>query len=213
VNRIPFPDEGVMSPEQQKVVEAVVSGPRGMLVGPLRAALHRPDLAEVWQRFGAMLRYGTSLPPHLSELAILVTARRWNSQLEWHVHSAMALDAGLDPKVVETLKVGGAPEFEDAEAAAVYELARELQMTGEVRDETYARVRDRWGAVGVVELTTLIGYYTLVSMTLNAHHIPLPGGAAPPLSPCAATRVPPGFGTGLTDIAASTVRAPPERPS
>jgi 4-carboxymuconolactone decarboxylase len=65
----------------------------------------------------------------------------------------------------------------------------------------------------VVELTTLIGYYTLVSMTLNAHHIPLPDGAAAPLAPCAATRVPPGFGTGLTDIAASRVRAPPERPS
>src|SRR5688572_5408448 len=103
-----------MTPEQQKVVEAVVSGPRGMLVGPLRAALHRPDLAEVWQQFGAMLRYGTSLPPRLSELAILVTARRWNSQLEWHVHAAMALEAGLDPQAVETLKVAGAPEFEDA---------------------------------------------------------------------------------------------------
>src|SRR5688572_2787227 len=112
-----------MTPEQQKVVDAVVSGPRGMLVGPLRAALHRPDLAEVWQRFGAMLRYGTSLPPRLSELAILVTARRWNSQLEWHVHSAMALDAGLDRRVVEKLKAGDAPEFDDPEASAIYEFA------------------------------------------------------------------------------------------
>jgi 4-carboxymuconolactone decarboxylase len=74
-------------------------------------------------------------------------------------------------------------------------------------------VRDRWGAVGVVELTTLIGYYTLVSMTLNAHHIPLPDGAAPPLAPCDATRATPGLGTGLTDIAGSTVRTPTERRS
>jgi 4-carboxymuconolactone decarboxylase len=211
VSRIPFPDEGVMTPEQRKVFDAVVAGPRGTLVGPLRAALHRPELADVWQQFGAMLRFGTSLPPRLSELAILVTARRWNSQLEWHVHSDMALKAGLDPRVVDTLRVAGSPQFDDEEMAAIYEFARELQMTGEVGERTYALVRNRWGALGAVELTTLIGYYTLVSMTLNAHHIPLPDGATPPLQPCATTRVQPGLSGGLTDIAASTLKSSTER--
>ncbi|MGV6874074.1 carboxymuconolactone decarboxylase family protein [Pseudochelatococcus sp. B33] len=209
--RIPFPDEGVMTPEQRKVFDAVVAGPRGALIGPLRAALHRPDLAEVWQQFGAMLRYGTSLPLRLSELAILVTARRWNSQLEWHVHSATALKAGLDPDVIRALSVGETPEFGEEDQAAIYEFARELQMTGEVKEKTYALVRDRWGPLGVVELTTLIGYYTLVSMTLNAHHIPLPDGAEAPLRPCH----PPGqqsdFDVTLTDIAASTLRPSMEK--
>ena len=179
--RIPLADEGPMTPEQRAIYDAVVSGPRGTLIGPLRAALHCPDLADVWQRFGAMLRFGTSLPPHHTELAILVTARRWNSQLEWHVHARAALEAGLPPDVVEDLKNGHSPTFADKDAAAIYEFARELQMYGEVADDTYDRVVSRWDTVGIVELTALIGYYTLVSMTLNAHHIPLPDGVEPPL--------------------------------
>jgi len=204
--RIPLPDELTMTPEQRRVFDKVVSGPRGALIGPLRAALHRPELAEVWERFGAMLRYGTSLPTRLSELAILVTARRWNSQLEWQVHAAAARKAGLPETVMESLRVGAGPTFEDSEEAAIYEFTRELQLTGEVSDDTYELVHARWGSVGVVELTTLIGYYTLVSMTLNAHHIPLPDGVEPPLQDCtpaSGTDLP---GARLTDIAASVMR-------
>lgn len=177
VARIPLPDEVGLTPEQRRVVDAVIAGPRGVLVGPLRAALHRPELAEVWQRFGALLRYDTSLPPRLSELAILVTARRWNSQLEWQVHSLAAAKAGLADSVIESIRAGEPPCFDDEKDAEIYEFARQLQLCGQVGQETYEKVRSRWGPVGVVELTTLIGYYTLVSMTLNAHHIPLPNGA------------------------------------
>lgn len=185
--RIPLPDEGGLTPEQRRVVEAVIAGPRGTLVGPLRAALHRPELADAWQRFGAMLRYDTSLPPRLSELAILVTARRWNSQLEWHVHAIAAEKGGLPASVIEAMRKGEVPCFDDEADAEIYAFARELQLSGQVREEVYQKVHKRWGAVGVVELTTLIGYYTLVSMTLNAHHIPLPDGVVAPLSlegPC-----------------------------
>jgi 4-carboxymuconolactone decarboxylase len=114
--------------------------------------------------------------------------------------------------VIEILSTGGSPDFDDEDTAAIYEFARELQMTGEIQEHTYSLVRDRWGPVGVVELTTLIGYYTLVSMTLNAHHIPLPDGATPPLPPCKTTRERSGFGAALTDIAASTIRSSAERP-
>src|SRR5688572_17035677 len=133
-----------MTPEQRAVYDAVVSGPRGKLVGPLRAALHRPDLAAVWQQFGAILRYNTCMPPRLTELAIIVTARRWNSQLEWHVHAADAAKGGLSADIIAALKDGRSPVFSDPEEAAVYDFARELQTTGTVSDETYARVRDRW---------------------------------------------------------------------
>lgn len=202
--RIPLPDEQTLTPEQRRVFDEVVAGPRGALIGPLRAALHRPDLAEAWQRFGAMLRYGTSLPPRLSELAILVTARRWNSQLEWHVHAEAALKAGLPSHVVDRLRMGESPVFDDVRDREIYEFARELQLNGEVSDDTYESVLRRWGAVGVVELTTLIGYYTLVSMTLNAHHIPLPDGAEPALHACGNQETP---GGKLTHIAASSLAA------
>lgn len=190
MSRIPFPTPETMTPEQRAVYDAIVSGPRGKLVGPLRAALHRPDLAAVWQQFGAILRYNTCMPPRLTELAIIVTAKRWNSQLEWHVHAMEAEKGGLSPEIIAALKDGKSPAFKDPEEAAVYDFARELQTTGTVSDTTYAKVRDRWGAVGVVELSSLIGYYTLVSMTLNVHHVPLPDGIVPPLTPAGATDAP-----------------------
>lgn len=184
--RIPFPDPAAMSQEQRKVYDAVVAGPRGAVIGPLRAALHSPELAERWQQLGAFLRYSTCLPPRLNELAILVTARRWNAEIEWVVHAAAALKAGLDPAVADDIRAGRRPQFSNPEDAEVYDFARELQQTGQVADATYEAVRDRWKERGVVELTALIGYYTMVAMTLNAHRIPLPDGMPAELHPAGA---------------------------
>lgn len=163
-----------MSAEQALVYHQIVSGRRGQLVGPLRAVLHRPDLADHWQRFGEALRFGTSLPQKLVELAILVTARRWNSQVEWHIHSREAQNAGLSTDIIRAILEGRAPSFASADEADTYEFARQLQMTGNVDDAVYARLRSLLGTVGIVELSSVIGYYTLVSMTLNVHDIPLP---------------------------------------
>src|SRR5436190_14744346 len=96
VARIPLPSPETMTPEQRRVYDAIVSGPRKTLVGPLRAALHIPELADKWQQFGELLRYRTSLAPRLSELAILVTAKHCHCQLEWLIHEQMARKAGLE---------------------------------------------------------------------------------------------------------------------
>ena len=184
--RIPLPTPETMTPEQRRVYDAVVSGPRGELRGPLRAALHRPELADKWQQLGELLRYRTSLPPYLNELAILVTARHCNCELEWHIHEGMALKAGLARAVIEDIRIFKRPISADADALAVFNFADELNRQKTVSEEIYRRVLDRWKEIGVVELTALVGYYTMVAMTLNAHEIPLPEGAAPPFEPVAA---------------------------
>ena len=195
MDRIPLVEPATLTPEQRRVYDGIVSGPRGALAGPLRAALHNPDLAERWSKLGEKLRYGTSLPKRASELAILVTGRRWNSQVEYFVHAKAARAAGLPDTVIEAIRHAQPPTFDDPDDAAVYEYARQLQENGQVADAVYARVRERWGTVGVVELTALIGYYTMVSMTLNAHDIPLPDGEPPALSSAASlTTLPPAVG-------------------
>src|SRR5262245_65992512 len=90
-----------MTAEQRRVYDAVASGPRGVVQGPLLAALHRPELAEKWQQLGELLRYRTSLPPELSEVAILVTAQRSRCQLEWHLHEGFAEKAGVPRAVID----------------------------------------------------------------------------------------------------------------
>jgi 4-carboxymuconolactone decarboxylase len=181
VPRIPLPSPETMTPEQRKVYDSIVTGPRGTLVGPLRAALHRPELAERWQQFGELLRFRTSLSPQLSELAILVTARRWNCQLEWYIHARVAADQGLPAAIIEDTRIGRRPAVASHDMLTVHDYAVELTQRGKVSEPTYQAVLKLLGDVGIVELTALIGYYTMVAMTLNAHEIPLPDGAEPPL--------------------------------
>ena len=180
--RISFPTPDTMTAEQRQVYEQIVSGPRGTLVGPLRAALHNPALADRWQRLGQVLRFETSIPTHLNELAILVTARRWNSDLEWGIHAGDAERAGLPQAYMQAIRDGDSPDFGDDDAAReVYEFARQLLQTGNVEDTAYDAILVRWGEMGAVELTAVIGYYSMVAMTLNVHRVPLPAGMDAPL--------------------------------
>ncbi|MEQ9815047.1 MAG: carboxymuconolactone decarboxylase family protein [Azospirillaceae bacterium] len=174
--RIPLPEGEELSPAQRRVVETVTSGRRGELVGPLRAVLHNPDLADRWQQLGEALRFDTVFPPICSELAILLTARRWNSELEWVIHADAARQAGLPEEVITAIRERRRPHLADPPLREIYDYVSDLQNTGQVRDEYYANVRRRWGAIGLVELTAISGYYTMVAMTLNAHRIPLPEG-------------------------------------
>ena len=179
--RIPLPSPEEMNPAQRLVLDKIISGPRGTLIGPLRAAIHNPELAERWSALGEILRFRTSLPKRLSELAILVTGRRWTSQVEWWVHARAAADAGLDAAIIAAIRKGAVPVFTDDKEALVYRFACALQQSGQVPPQIYGDAVSHFGVVGVVELTALIGYYTMVSMTLNAHEIPLPEGVEAPL--------------------------------
>ena len=180
--RLRLPSVAEMTSEQREVHDEVVSGVRGQLIGPLRAVIHSPDLARRWSRLGEYLRFSTCLPKKLNELAIIVTGRRWNSQIEFHIHAEAAKAAGLDSTCIEAIRLAQPPAFADDADAEVYEYTRQIQQTGTVDTAIHAAIKARWGERGVVELTGVIGYYTMVSMTLNAHEIPLPDGARPPLA-------------------------------
>jgi 4-carboxymuconolactone decarboxylase len=178
--RISLPAPETMSPQQRSVYDKVVSGRRGKVQGPLRAALHNPELADRWQALGELLRYQTSLPPRLSELAILITGRACRSPFEWYAHRAEAEKAGLEAPIIDAALHGALPPDSLADDdAAVWRFAVELNRFNSVSDAAYAAALARFGERGVVELTALVGYYTMVAMTLNAHEIPLPEGVEP----------------------------------
>jgi len=181
--RIPLAARETLDPEQRRVYDAIASGPRAGVRGPFLALLHQPALADAWQQLGEILRYKTSLSPRLSELAILVTARHMDCQYEWFAHEQHAKKANLPAAVIEAVRAGQRPQFAAADERAVYNYAVALNERHAVSTETYQQALDSFGTIGVVELTALVGYYTMVAMTLNAHELPLPAGAAPPLPP------------------------------
>jgi 4-carboxymuconolactone decarboxylase len=172
-----------MSAEQRRVYDAMMSGPRrSPPVGPLAAAMHRPDLAEAWSALGLVLRFNSSFPPRLREFVILLTGRFWDCQFEWFSHEAEARKAGLSAATIETLRQGGS-RFQEPDEQAIHDYATELLRDHHASDATYRRILDAYGTAGIVELTALIGYYAMVALTLNAHDIGVPEGTTPPLPP------------------------------
>lgn len=172
-----------MSDDQKSIFEESVSGKRGTVTPPLRAWIYAPEVARHASRLGAFLRYDTTLGPRLSELAILVTARHWNAQYEWYAHKKMALAAGLDPNIITAINHRHVPDFNDRKAQLVYEFSESLHENRNVPEPLYNEAIKMLGETGVVELVGLLGYYALVSMTLNTFRVELPEGETSDLVP------------------------------
>jgi 4-carboxymuconolactone decarboxylase len=176
--RLAPPNPNELTPDQKRVYDIITFGPRGKVRGPLAIWLHRPELAEAAQALGAYCRYGSSLEPRLSELAILCMACVWQSEFEWWAHKPIALKAGLSPETVEALKNGERPSFTDAEDEAVYDVVFALPTQRKIPRDIYERASTILGNDRMVDLIGLCGYYTLISMTLNAFEVDLPEGEA-----------------------------------
>lgn len=168
-----------MTEGQRTAYEAIISGPRGGARGPFNALLRSPVLADRVQRVGEYVRFNSSLPARLNELAILVVARYWSAQYEWYAHRELALAAGLDSRIADDLALGKRPASMKEDEAAVYDFCKELHEKKSVSDATYAAAVAKFGENGVIDLLGVSGYYTLVSMILNVDRHPLPDGVEP----------------------------------
>ena len=182
--RLPQIPADQLTAEQKKVLDDIQSGPRGAGVrGPFNALLRSPQLCDLVQRVGAYVRYGTSLPHSLNELAICMAGRKWTAQYEFYAHRRLGIQAGLKPAILDAVAAGRRPDGMNADEAAVYDFATELLSTGHVSDARYDAVKAKFGERGVMDLVGALGYYSLVSMVLNVAQVPLPSGEAAPLKP------------------------------
>jgi len=172
-----------LTAEQKAMVEHLFAGERGGMNGPFNVTLRSPEMGDRAQKLGAQLRFHSSMPNRLNEMAILMTARFWNAQYEWSAHKKNALTAGLNPSVVEAIATGKRPSSMQPDEEAVYNFGDELLRTREVSDAAFKAAVDRFGERGVVDLTGVMGYYCFVSMMLNIDRYPLPAGEKPELKP------------------------------
>ena len=165
-----------MSADQRQIYDESIAGKRGSAPPPMMAWLNSAEMARHASRLGAVLRFETSFPPKLSEIAILVTARHWTSHYEWYAHKKLALADGLEPAVIEDIRQRRAPRFDDPKARMIYDVAKSLHEGHGLAQGLYDDAVKLLGERGLVEIIGLCGYYTLVSMTLNAFEVDLPGG-------------------------------------
>jgi len=173
-----------LTPQQKAMVDDMLTGERkGVMNGPFNVLLRSPEMGDAAQKLGVQVRFHSTLPNRLNEMAILMTARFWNSQYDWWSHHKMALDAGLSPAVIDAISVGKRPAPMQPDEAVIYIFADELLKTRGVSDASFKAVVDKFGERGAVDLTSVMGYYCFVSMVLNVDRYPMPEGLKPELKP------------------------------
>src|SRR5881409_2859205 len=118
-----------MTPEQKTMMEHLVAGERRGAGGPFNVLLRSPEMGDLAQQFGASMRFHSSLPRKLNEMAIIITARHWTAQYEWNAHRAAAAQAGLGEPIIQAIAAGKRPASMDAEETIIYNFATELLNT------------------------------------------------------------------------------------
>ncbi len=180
MSRLPPISPDALSPDQSEVYNRIATGARGGVRGPFTALLHSPALAGRVEQLGVYLRYQCAVPERLREMAILVVAAHWRCGYEWYAHAPLAERIGHDKAGLQRLGRGEDPRFADGLDAATHAFCTELLRSGRVGDALHAQATELLGVQGVVDLTGLVGYYTLLAFTLNAHAVDAPAGSALP---------------------------------
>ena len=171
-----------MTPEQKAVADKIMAGPRKGMRGPFSALLRSPELADYAQKLGEYVRFKSSIPPRLNELAILLTARHWTAQYEWYAHRRLAMQAGLSSDIADAIAQGKRPAAMGPEETIVYNFCHEVLETGQASDASFKAAVDKFGERGAVDLIGAMGYYGLVALVLNVDRVPIPEGGKPPLA-------------------------------
>lgn len=166
---------------QKKYAEEIVKGPRGGLYGPFVPLIRSPELMDKAQRMGEYLRYKSAIGNKLSELVILVVARQWTQQVEWHIHEPIAIKAGIKPEVVQAIAEGHRPSGMPEDEEIVYNFCSELHAKKSISDATYNRALARFGEQGVIDMLGINGYYTFLAMIMNGTRTAVPDAKPAPL--------------------------------
>lgn len=180
-----------LTPAQRELANNIRSGPRAAVPGsaansaalgsPFNVFLRSPELGDHLQKVGSYIRFKSTMGARLNEFAILITARQWNAQYEWHAHHRLALQAGLSPEVAAAVAAGQRPTGMKPDEEMVYNFCQELHTQKQVSDASYKAVVDQFGEQGVMDLIAVNGYYVLVAMVLNVDRTPIPNGGELPL--------------------------------
>ena len=182
-DRLPTIAPAQYNDEQKQAAAEFLTARKVPVFGPFEPLMHSPQVMSQARSMGDYLRYKSALGNTLSELAILVTAREWTQDYEWYVHHPIALKAGIKPEVADAIAEGRRPAGMSEDEEIVYDYTTELARTKQVSNKTFERAKAKFGAKGVVDLTGIAGYYTLLAMQLNAaqYQIPKDGKKLPRL--------------------------------
>jgi 4-carboxymuconolactone decarboxylase len=170
--RLPLPPHEAMDARQRETADALIAGPRKGVYGPFVPLLRSPALLDRVAKLGEYLRFESVLAAAVREFAICIAARHVGNQFEWVMHAPLAIAAGIGADTIESLRQGARPKGLPNELEIAFDFAQELLHTHGASEPTYRSVLAQFGEAGVVELTTLVGYFVMVSWVMNVAHTP-----------------------------------------
>jgi 4-carboxymuconolactone decarboxylase len=170
-----------LTPAQKAWADELAAPPRNGKISnpPYRAYIRSPELAPRLTALADYVRWHSSLPPRLSELAILITAREWTAQYEWYAHYPHAIEGGLDPTAAAAIAAGKRPENMKDDETALYDLVTALYRDKKVSDAVYKAALDHFGERGIMDIIGIVGFYGITSMTLITMQAGAPDGKTP----------------------------------
>ena len=152
----------------------------GQIGGPFDPWIRSPEVARRALSLGNFVWERTTLPRRIVELAIVVTARFWRSNVEWVAHARMARENGVAQAVLDAVFDQQTPESAPVDELLTIAVCRAIHEEHQLPADIYQRAVDEFGEQGLVEMIMTIGYYTFVSMTLNAFEIEVAQGEDTP---------------------------------
>ena len=181
-DRMPPIPADKMTDAQKKAAADFMAARHSNPTGPFSVLLRVPDLMTLAFKWREHVALGAVLNQRLTEFGILIAARHWTQQYEWNAHYPAALRAGLKQEIITAVSEGRRPVHMAEDEEVLYDLCMELQRTQSVSDATYARALATFGEAGIVEATSLEGYYMLLAMVMNTARTPIAAGVKPPLA-------------------------------
>ena len=179
----PIPEDQQTAEQKAAVEEFKRVRQRPNISGPFVPLLRSPEMLSRARNVGDHARYNTVLPPRLSEMVILITARHWTQNYEWAAHAPIAEREGLSPDVIAAIADGRRPASMADDEAVLYDFCTELFRTQGVSDPTYARMVSAFEEIGVIDTIGIMGYYSMLAMVMNTARTPLREGQTPGLAP------------------------------
>ncbi len=192
MSRLPGLRPEELTDDQRDLYESIAGGDRardasfrlteadGSLVGPFNTLLLSPVVGDAVQSVGAAIRFGCGLSSLVREIAILAVAAHRRSPFEWWAHEPIGRRAGLDDAQIAALHAGEMPSFHDDTAAATYAFCKALINGVRPDDASYEAAHEALGLDGVMELVTLVGYYTLLAQLMETFDVGVPSGETSP---------------------------------
>jgi 4-carboxymuconolactone decarboxylase len=172
-----------LTPEQRPLGEGIMKVSSIGLHGPYNPLLRSPKLGQLMYDLLYYLRWNSSLPNRLTEMAILIIGRLWTSNVEWYAHEPIARKAGLSEDIIAALKANKRPTNMQPDEAALYDFVTELYTKHKVNDATFANAKAQFTEQQIVDLTATAGTYVTIAGLLAMAEEPVPAGKAAPFGP------------------------------